>query len=102
MIEIGCRGTELNRRRQPFQGCALPPELPRHNHLILASAGLTVKNPCATIHDDISLRRSLAVAPVPPGGTGVCRRDGGATCQNWGTSCISRISLDEVGSRVYY
>ncbi len=25
-----CRGTELNRRRQPFQGCALPPELPRH------------------------------------------------------------------------
>jgi hypothetical protein len=24
-----CRGTELNRRRQPFQGCALPPELPR-------------------------------------------------------------------------
>ncbi len=47
MIEIGCRGTELNRRRQPFQGCALPPELPRHNHLILASAGLTVKNPCA-------------------------------------------------------
>src|SRR5207244_7239606 len=21
-------GTELNRRRQPFQGCALPPELP--------------------------------------------------------------------------
>ena len=23
-------GTELNRRRQPFQGCALPPELPGH------------------------------------------------------------------------
>jgi hypothetical protein len=29
-------GTELNRRRQPFQGCALPPELPGH----LATAGL--------------------------------------------------------------
>jgi hypothetical protein len=35
MVEFGklliewCRGTELNRRRQPFQGCALPPELPR-------------------------------------------------------------------------
>src|SRR5438309_9645388 len=24
-------GTELNRRRQPFQGCALPPELPGHS-----------------------------------------------------------------------
>jgi hypothetical protein len=23
-------GTELNRRRQPFQGCALPAELPGH------------------------------------------------------------------------
>jgi hypothetical protein len=23
-------GTDLNRRRQPFQGCALPPELPGH------------------------------------------------------------------------
>src|SRR5437667_11271839 len=30
-----CRGTELNRRRQPFQGCALPPELPRHRAIIL-------------------------------------------------------------------
>ena len=29
-------GTELNRRRQPFQGCALPPELPGHR-----SAGFT-------------------------------------------------------------
>ena len=34
---MGCKllktwwpGTELNRRRQPFQGCALPPELPGH------------------------------------------------------------------------
>ena len=25
-----CPGTELNRRRQPFQGCALPTELPGH------------------------------------------------------------------------
>ena len=33
-------GTELNRRRQPFQGCALPPELPGHflsAHLLAAS-----------------------------------------------------------------
>jgi hypothetical protein len=29
-LKAWCRGTELNRRRQPFQGCALPPELPRH------------------------------------------------------------------------
>src|SRR5579864_3000939 len=28
-------GTELNRRRQPFQGCALPPELPGHIPLAL-------------------------------------------------------------------
>ena len=33
--EVRCRGTELNRRRQPFQGCALPPELPRHHAVIL-------------------------------------------------------------------
>ena len=28
--EKWCRGTELNCRHQPFQGCALPTELPRH------------------------------------------------------------------------
>ena len=27
---IWCRGTESNCRHQPFQGCALPTELPRH------------------------------------------------------------------------
>src|SRR2546422_9311239 len=27
---VWCRGTELNCRHQPFQGCALPTELPRH------------------------------------------------------------------------
>src|SRR5215469_12751266 len=30
-------GTELNRRRQPFQGCALPPELPGHVRNALAA-----------------------------------------------------------------
>src|SRR5256885_10791912 len=29
-FEMWWQGTELNRRRQPFQGCALPPELPGH------------------------------------------------------------------------
>ena len=29
--EMWCRGTELNCRHQPFQGCALPTELPRHD-----------------------------------------------------------------------
>jgi integrase len=29
-LESWCRGTELNCRHQPFQGCALPTELPRH------------------------------------------------------------------------
>jgi hypothetical protein len=28
--EDWCRGTESNCRHQPFQGCALPTELPRH------------------------------------------------------------------------
>ena len=28
---IWCRGTESNCRHQPFQGCALPTELPRHD-----------------------------------------------------------------------
>ena len=32
-------GTELNRRRQPFQGCALPPELPGHVLAHSLSAG---------------------------------------------------------------
>jgi hypothetical protein len=27
---LWCRGTESNCRHQPFQGCALPTELPRH------------------------------------------------------------------------
>ncbi len=29
-LRVWWLGTELNRRRQPFQGCALPPELPGH------------------------------------------------------------------------
>ena len=39
--EEWCRGTELNCRHQPFQGCALPTELPRH-------AGFP--NSCITCH----------------------------------------------------
>ena len=30
--EDWCRGTESNCRHQPFQGCALPTELPRHRN----------------------------------------------------------------------
>ena len=32
---LWCRGTESNCRHQPFQGCALPTELPRHTGFIL-------------------------------------------------------------------
>src|ERR1051325_6792097 len=32
--EEWCRGTELNCRHQPFQGCALPTELPRHTYFL--------------------------------------------------------------------
>ena len=30
LLKVWWPGTESNRRRQPFQGCALPPELPGH------------------------------------------------------------------------
>src|SRR5436305_11984988 len=42
-------GTELNRRRQPFQGCALPPELPGH----------FVGHPRKRYSHELSLTRSL-------------------------------------------
>ena len=35
-------GTELNRRRQPFQGCALPPELPGHAFALWSAALLVM------------------------------------------------------------
>ena len=38
-FEMWWPGTELNRRRQPFQGCALPPELPGHVLAHSLSAG---------------------------------------------------------------
>jgi hypothetical protein len=38
-------GTELNRRRQPFQGCALPPELP--GHFLSANRRATTAVDCA-------------------------------------------------------
>src|ERR1700731_2002494 len=43
-FEMWWPGTELNRRRQPFQGCALPPELPGHvwAHSLSAGAGRAV------------------------------------------------------------
>src|SRR2546423_278099 len=37
-------GTELNRRRQPFQGCALPPELPGHGQNPLQVRALTARS----------------------------------------------------------
>src|SRR5260370_1043228 len=40
-------GTELNRRRQPFQGCALPPELPGH----VLSHDAQSMLPCGTYED---------------------------------------------------
>ena len=42
-------GTELNRRRQPFQGCALPPELPGHS---LQKARATVPHEPCSKHAD--------------------------------------------------
>src|SRR5947209_5826928 len=39
-----CRGTELNCRHQPFQGCALPTELPRHRRKVFLSIKLFPAN----------------------------------------------------------
>ena len=55
-------GTESNRRRQPFQGCALPTELPGHAH---AESGLDLrpesrKNRCVQDCFDYSQARGLA------------------------------------------
>jgi hypothetical protein len=41
LLKIWWPGTELNRRRQPFQGCALPPELP--GHLFARPAGFFMR-----------------------------------------------------------
>ena len=44
---LWCRGTESNCRHQPFQGCALPTELPRHSGRIregFLSTGSPPKN----------------------------------------------------------
>ena len=50
-MEPGCKllilwwpGTELNRRRQPFQGCALPAELPGHEARVASEGLLRQKN----------------------------------------------------------
>ena len=32
-LPLWCRGAESNCGHQPFQGCALPTELPRHGNL---------------------------------------------------------------------
>jgi hypothetical protein len=45
--DLWCRGTESNCRHQPFQGCALPTELPRHFGKMLKgflSTGSSKKN----------------------------------------------------------
>src|SRR5437763_14559818 len=49
-FEMWWPGTELNRRRQPFQGCALPPELPGH----FAARDFN----CALVWDAPELRRN--------------------------------------------
>ncbi len=53
-FEMWWPGTELNRRRQPFQGCALPPELPGH-----------VSKPARRTQATRIVRFTLIVAGVP-------------------------------------
>src|SRR5882762_3326168 len=48
-FEMWWPGTELNRRRQPFQGCALPPELPGHFLRATLSAHVHSNNDCRPI-----------------------------------------------------
>src|SRR5688572_14360735 len=51
--EEWCRGTESNCRHQPFQGCALPTELPRHGRHDNKQAPIVSSKPdaCATAVD---------------------------------------------------
>src|SRR5208282_564313 len=55
-FEMWWPGTELNRRRQPFQGCALPPELPGH-----------VSKPAQPPQAARIVRFTLIVAGLPTG-----------------------------------
>ncbi|GEM_PF-3346545 len=59
-------GTELNRRRQPFQGCALPPELPGHFRGTLPQAG-----PCG----EIDARCCAALRPCSAARTQLASRE---------------------------
>src|SRR6266850_845612 len=60
--EEWCRGTELNCRHQPFQGCALPTELPRHIFVGscsgwgVVSTGTIAKNQALRCEDLAALR----------------------------------------------
>ena len=46
---VWCRGTELNCRHQPFQGCALPTELPRHGRHDNKQAPIVSSKPGACV-----------------------------------------------------
>src|SRR5438552_9766223 len=51
-------GTELNRRRQPFQGCALPPELPGH------AFALWSETPCVAPTRAVRELRARGTGPI--------------------------------------
>ena len=62
-------GTELNRRRQPFQGCALPPELPGHcldhsRHQASSRAALVTLGRRRLSADAVNQNHSLSVRNV--------------------------------------
>ena len=61
-MKYWCRGTESNCRHQPFQGCALPTELPRHRLLSsgkhVSVIGVFRSAPSAHVQRACDLRRS--------------------------------------------
>src|SRR6266566_7946496 len=60
-VDKKCRGTELNRRRRPFQGRALPTELPRLDELItLTEAGSFRKERNSGTDTSVWISRSLS------------------------------------------
>src|SRR5208282_4829018 len=72
-LRIWWPGTELNRRRQPFQGCALPPELPghfpsahRHPHRFVhkTAGGRLGRAPCALTGREAARQNSQCAGTV--------------------------------------
>src|ERR1041385_7754510 len=67
---LWCRGTELNCRHQPFQGCALPTELPRHAYFLQSLHQRTV--PFEGLPPKVPYNRFTSVVCCPSNSIATC------------------------------